>query len=405
MRLDLADYIAYMKKHSEKINYASVARQYNCDYRTVKRYFENDVKITRERKQRKVTKKTDGFEAIIEEKAFTYHAPAIAIFHLLQEKYNYTGSYTLIKNYIHSLKEEKQQEVTVRFETSPGLQCQIDWKEQMKLTDRNGEIHEVNIFLGILGYSRLKYIELTFDKTQKTLFKCLTNMFKYFSGVPKELLFDNMRTVVDQSRTQFSDPVYNEKLIKFAKDAGFVPKSCVSFRPQTKGKVETVARIMNRLKVYNNEFTTMDECIQIVKDELEKINNEIQATTLEKPINRFEKEKEYLLKGINFDNLVDYYSEPTIQRKVPNACLITYQNKKYSVPPAYAGKNVTLVQENNILYIYYTTKLISKHEITPKIINYNPEDYKELMKKTFSDQTSIDEICKQNLELLDKLGS
>lgn len=34
------------------------------------------------------------------------------------------------------------------------------------------------------------------DKTQPTLFKCLTNTFRYFGGTPYELLFDNVRTVV-----------------------------------------------------------------------------------------------------------------------------------------------------------------------------------------------------------------
>lgn len=118
---------------------------------------------------------------------------------------------------------------------------QIDWKERLRLINKYGEVFTVDIFLAILGYSRLKFIKLTTDKTQKTLFRCLGELFRYLDGVPKELLFDNMRTVVDRSRTQFYEPIYNDKLVSFSKDAGFIPKSCVAFRPRTKGKVETLA--------------------------------------------------------------------------------------------------------------------------------------------------------------------
>lgn len=64
----------------------------------------------------------------------------------------------------------------------PRLQAQVDWKESMKLVNKHGEIFEINIFLMILGYSRYKYIKLTSDKNQNTLFKCIVGAFRYFNG-------------------------------------------------------------------------------------------------------------------------------------------------------------------------------------------------------------------------------
>lgn len=214
--------------------------------------------------------------------------------------------------------------ITIHFETAKSDQCQIDWKESLKLTSKNNEVFEVNIFLALLGYSRAKYIQLTLDKTQPTLFNCLTNTIKYFGGIPHEFLFDNMRTVVDQSRTQFKEPVYNEKFVKFAKDAGFIAKSCVAFRPKTKGKVETLAKLMNRLKAYNNEFETIEELNNIVKHLCEEFNAEIQATTGEKTIERLKKEKEYLNHEPNYEILEKYFDKKPIIRKVPNDFLIVY---------------------------------------------------------------------------------
>jgi transposase len=64
----------------------------------------------------------------------------------------------------------------------------VDWKERMKLISKNGEVYTVDIFLMILGYSRLKYIELTINKEQDTLFSCLVNAFQYFDGVPRDII-------------------------------------------------------------------------------------------------------------------------------------------------------------------------------------------------------------------------
>ena len=403
MRKDIFEVIFMAKKNDSKINFAEIARQYGCDPRTVKRYFNARDQNPLVRKSRKLNKVTDGFEELIKDKYINHHAPAIAIFNLLKSNYGYKGSYTSIKTFTHQLKKAMVGEATLRFETNPALQCQIDWKENLKLINKNGETYIVQIFLAILGYSRMKYIKLTLDKSQSTLFECLCDMFKYFGGVPHELLFDNMRTVVDQARTQFEKPQYNDKFYAFSKDANFIPKSCMAFRPQTKGKVETVARIMNRLKAYNNEFVTIEQLDQIVKKLMEEINNEIHQTTKEKPRERFEKEKEYLTSEPNYSILETYYSTKALTRKVPKDCLITFQSRKYSVPPKYIGKIVNVQCEGNNLSIYYNNNFVCSHTLSSKPINYNPNHYSEIANSVLNDKELIEAICENNLQIFDKL--
>ena len=403
MRKDIFEVLYMEKKENGKINYSKIAKQYNCDPRTVKRYYNERDSNPTIRKPRIIVKVIQGFEEIIEKKYVESGAPAIAIYNFLKERYGYNGSYTSIKTFTHNLKEKLINDITVRFETSPGLQCQVDWKENMLLHDKKGRGYIINIFLSILGYSRLKYIELTLDKMQPTLFKCITNAIKYFGGTPKEFLFDNMRTVVDHSRTQFNKPVYNEKFYSFAKDAGFIPKSCLAYKPRTKGKVEVVAKIMDRLKVYDYEFSNLDELNNIINDLRDIINNEVQSTTKEKPIERFQKEKEYLNCEPNYEILEAYFASRPMNRIVPKDSLITYQNKRYSVPPKYIGKQVTIEAKDNLLYIYYNKNLICSHQISEKKISYNKEHYKELLIHSSLDKNSIDNVCQTNLDLLDKL--
>ncbi|MCH2901940.1 IS21 family transposase, partial [Listeria monocytogenes] len=95
-----------------------------------------------------------------------------------------------------------------------------------------------------------------FDRTQPTVFQGLVNACEYCgNGIPQEIWFDNMKTDVDRSKSQFRQTVFNEKFRQFAKDAGFHPIACRPFSPQTKGKVEALARTVERLMGFNYEFT------------------------------------------------------------------------------------------------------------------------------------------------------
>ena len=120
---------------------------------------------------------------------------------------------------------------------------------------------------------------MTFDRKQDTLFQCLDDAFYHTGGVPQEIWFDNMKTVVDHSRTQFTNVQFNERFYAFSKDAGFLPIACRAYRPQTKRAVEALARTMERLRVYNYEFCDSVELISIVDDFCEELNQEVSQAT------------------------------------------------------------------------------------------------------------------------------
>jgi transposase len=385
-----------------KPNYSKIARQYNCDPRTVKRYYLNQQQTNR--KQRTVTKVLDGFEAIVINK-IECGANAYAIYNFIKSK-GYKGGYTTVKNFCFKYRKEKQHKVSMRFETSPGFQAQVDWKEKFKLSNRNGEIIEFNVFIVVLGYSRMKYLMITKDRTQTTVFKGLLESFKYFNGVPKELLFDNMKTIVDISRTQFNKPYYNEKLYSFSKDAGFMPKSCLAYKPQTKGKVEAVAKLINRLKVYNNEFDTFSDLDLIVRNFNDEINREISTSTGKSPIERFKEEQKYLNPLPNLDLFEEYLNLKPNKRKVTSESMISIDGKKYSVPPQYINLDVFFQIKNNNIIIFDEYHVeICRHHISQKKFNYRLEDYKQIVSQTIDNEELIENICNRNLSIYDQIGA
>lgn len=389
MRQDVLNEINIFLRGGEKeiMSKAAMARIMGCDPRTVKRYLEGYE--PKKKKKVLIESKLDKFKETIISK-LEIGCTSMAIFKFIQ-KDGYIGSYSLVADFVQKHKEEQIKKATIRFETAPGLQAQVDWKENLKMISKHGEIFEVNIFLMVLGYSRTKFVKLTSDKTQKTLFECMNEAFKYFGGIPKEIVFDNMATVVDRANSRIGNVKLNAKFLQYSKDIGFNPITCRIYRPQTKGKVESLAKLVDRLQVYNNEFETYEELDKIVKMFMKEINNEISQGTNRKPMERLEKETKYLLSLPNQEILNAYTTSPK-EYKVSKESMITYKGQKYSVPTYLIGKLVSVKETNEYIHIYYTSNLVTKHKRSKKFLNYQKEHIVDILKSDALKGYEDDEI-------------
>ncbi|HBL4841566.1 TPA: IS21 family transposase [Enterococcus faecium] len=380
MRKDIREGVMIYVINEIKPNYAALAKQYDCDYRTVKHaYEEAQVKESKPPERKKRPSKLDPYREIIQDK-IKDQCSAYSIFKFIEHK-GFGGSYSLVKTYCRQIKQAKVHKATVRVEHSPGLSAQVDWKEDMRLISNQGEIFEFNIFLYVLPYSKKKYVTLTFDRKQDTLFECLDDAFYQTGGVPKEIWFDNMKTVVDHSRSQFSKPHFNKRFYAFSKDAGFTPIACRPFRPQTKGCVEALARTVDRLRVYNHEFYDAVELCHLVNNLCVELNNEVSQSTDQTPDERWQtNEKEHLHPYQK--NLLNPYFEDFIRRKVTKEEMVIFRKYRYSVAPRYIGKEVEieLSDKEDQVQIYYNGELIRSHPLTTKQLNYHEEDYFQILK-------------------------
>lgn len=380
MRIDVREGVKKYLMDSIKPNFNQLSKQYGCDYRTVKRYYElgklNQLPTKRKTNQR--PSKLLPFKEMIDEK-LELGCSAMAIFKFIEKK-GFEGKYTIVRDYCKKTKREKQQKATIRVEHHPGVAAQVDWKEDMKLISKTGEIFTFNIFLYVLSFSRLKFITVTFDRKQDTLFECLDDAFQYTGGVPREIWFDNMRTVVDQSRSQFSKTIFNHKFYEFSKDAGFEPIACRPYRPQTKGIAESLARMMERLRVYNYEFNDGVELVQLVNDFNEELNQEVSQAIDQPPYYLWEtKEKEHLHQ-LN-TNLLTPYFEDDISRIVSRESMVQFRKCKYSVSPDYIGKEVQIeLNADNQLHIYYKGERIKSHLQSNQKFNYTNDDMYSILK-------------------------
>jgi len=200
-----------------KPNFSELARMYGVDRRTVKKYWNGyQGKPKSRNKPSKLDKYFDRISFLMSIRGITIRA---AYERLKDEEGGVIGSYSNFRKYVKrkGLRGKKTSKGHPRFETLPGIQAQVDWKENMKLHSSSGDEFVVNVFNYKLGYSRYCYFEYRQTKTQQDVFECLINAFRATGGVPQEILFDNMKSVVDITK---NGRRINNKMKAFADDFG-----------------------------------------------------------------------------------------------------------------------------------------------------------------------------------------
>ncbi|ENB27809.1 helix-turn-helix family protein [Escherichia coli BCE032_MS-12] len=180
--------------HKQGMSSRAIARELGISRNTVKRYLQAKSEPPKYTPRPAVASLLDEYRDYIRQRiadAHPYKIPATVIAREIRDQ-GYRGGMTILRAFIRSLSVPQEQEPAVRFETEPGRQMQVDWG-----TMRNGR-SPLHVFVAVLGYSRMLYIEFTDNMRYDTLETCHRNAFRFFGGVPREVLYDNMKTVVLQ---------------------------------------------------------------------------------------------------------------------------------------------------------------------------------------------------------------
>lgn len=230
-----------LKKHGESIR--GLSRATGRSRNTVRRYLRGGADAATRKLAAKRVEKLEPFKSYIAERlkaASPDHIPATVLFREIKER-GYLGGETRVKHFVRGLMPVAPAEPVVRFETEPGHQMQADWAS----VGRGSE--KLSIFIATLGWSRAAYVEFCDDSQVGTLIGCHENAFLAFAGVPREVLFDNMKTVViERNAYGQGSHRFHPGFLDYARHAGFLPRLCQPYRAQTKGKVERFIGYLKR---------------------------------------------------------------------------------------------------------------------------------------------------------------
>lgn len=404
MAVNLLGELGIIKAMQIKPNFSELQRRYGVDRHTIKKYYIAGGKKRKERKVQmsKYDKHKDEAVSILDETGTNI----IGAYAYIKEKYGYDikeFNYNGFKSYLNrqGIYKRKAKQVHLRYETNPGKQLQVDWKESIKMHNIHGEIYEFNIFAATLGYSRLHQFIYSKNRTTEEFIRCLIDVIHNLGGLPEQILTDNMAAIVS---IQNGYKKKHEKVKMFEKDSGIQIKLCKPKSPQTKGKVESSNRFLVRLKAYDGKFKDENELIEMIKKIENDSNIQNNQTTQIPPIEVFKKEKEYL-RPITNPLLLDSYIDKVVQQKVDQQLLVRYEGQSYSVPKRYIGKHVKVNAILNELYIYYNKELIATHKISGQKINYKYSHYDEALKQVldYKNSDEVEQMAKANLKRFERL--
>ncbi len=336
-----------------------IARDLGVDRKTVKRWLRLGAWQPRQTQRR--ARQLDRFASFIERRAPEVGFNSAVLYRELQQL-GFTGGIVQVQRRLRPQREQRKwsELATVRFETGPGEQAQVDYG-QLKIWI-GAQREQVHLFVFTLGYSRRLYAHAYRHERLTSLLDGHERAFRWFGGVTLSCLYDNPRTLVLGRREH--KVLWHPQFEDLARYYGFTPRACQPYRARTKGKVESGVKYVKRNALAGRRFTSWEE----LNDWLERWSVEvadlrIHGTTHERPAERFVHEHLTPL-GMR----PPYRYERVQTRRVANDALVAVGAARYSVPVAYVGQTVSVHEGVGDYAFFHHDQLIARH---PKADRYS----------------------------------
>jgi len=271
----------------------------------------------------------------------------------------YPGKETQVRAFVQPFREARWEQATLRFETEPGEQAQVDWGH-FGLINHYGRHRRLYGFVMTLGWSRAMYLEFTVSADAAWFLRCNLHAFDYLGGCPRQVLHDNLKTAV-LNRDADGTIHWNPRYLDFAGYYGFTPRACQPYRAKTKGKVESGIKYVRGNFWLGLKFIDLADLNRQGWHWLDTVANvRIHGTTGEVPFARLPLEGlQPLLGKPPYDTSLITY------RRSSRDCLVSYEGNYYSVPAAYAKRELLVkeTEQGKLIVLTLEGEEIARHRL------------------------------------------
>jgi transposase len=347
--------------HRQGLKVAVIARQVGVDRKTVRKYIALGLEVPtygpRQPRERVLDPWLDYLKARLE----AY--PGLSAQRLLREisERGYIGGYSTVRDTVRALRPVGGgSPFAVRFETPPGQQAQVDFAQfRVRFAGAPDSVQVVWLFSMVLGFSRLIWGRFAQRQTMQTVLACHRAAFEAIGGVPREILYDRMKTAV-LGEDEDGRVIYNRTLAEFARHYGFLPKACRAYRPETKGKVERPFRYIREDFFLGGTFRDLDDLNFQFGNWLSSVANpRVHATTGRIVNEAFSEEKPTL----QLLPLIPFGAVLKLERRISHEGMVSVGGNYYSVPDATRKRMVEVHSLADEICIFEDDRLIARHPL------------------------------------------
>lgn len=355
--LQAEEVMAMVRLHQCGWGAKRIAKEFGCARNTVRRYLREGGVINYRGRPR--ISALDGLDDWLRERFFRHEGNADVIRQELASEHGIVIGLRSVELRVQRWRRElkAQKRATVRFETAPGHQMQIDFGDTKVWI--GGERVRIHVFVATLGYSRRLHVRASVRQRQSDWFEGIEGAFLRFGGVPAEVLLDNAKALVEHHDAATREVRFNDRLHTFARYWGFTPRACAPYRARTKGKDERGVGYVKKNAIAGRRFESwaefeahLDHWTREVADRREH------GTTGVAPIERFADEAAALRPLVGrapFGQLRD------LVRKVQADCAIDLDTNSYSVPWRLIGESVQVVVLAGRVIIRHAGQVVADH--------------------------------------------
>lgn len=314
-----------------------IAAELGCSRNTVRRWLaEGDWRPCASPSK---SKKLDGLADWLNERFRRHAGNADVVRQELAYEKGIVTSLRTVERAVAPLRRElvAAARATVRFETRPGEQLQIDFGERR--VEIGGAAVKVFFFVATLGYSRKLHVRAYGHERQDSWFDGMESAFRSFGGVPQEVLLDNARALILHHDPASREVVLHPRLHAFAKHWGFRIRACAPYRARTKGKDERGVGYVKSNAIAGRCFASWSEMEAHLDAWTRQVADaRVHGTTGEAPNLRFGRDEMAALRPST--GIPPFLSARDLLRRVGADCAVEVDGNAYSVPWRLIGERV-----------------------------------------------------------------
>lgn len=259
----------------------------------------------------------------------------------------FSASYYSVRRFVGRLKRKSELPFR-RLETQAGQEAQVDFGTGARIETPHGNRRRPWVFRIVLSYSRKAYSEVVYRQSTESFIQCLENAFRYFGGVPKHLVIDNLKAAVHKA--DWYDPEVHPKLQSFAAHYGTVFLPTKPYTPRHKGKVESGVKYVKLNALKGRVFTSLAEENQFLLDwETRVADTRIHGTTKRQVKKLFEDHEREALLPLPADRFPFFHEA---RRAVHRDGHLEVDKACYSVPPEYVGRRLWVRWDGRLVRVF-----------------------------------------------------